>query len=201
MPTDEPPQSGPLDTPLLRRDLAAPARTLLDVFESVVEQYGDAAALDSGTEQLSYDDLADAVDAVADELNASGIGRGDRVGVRAKSGTTALYVAIIGILVAGAAYVPVDADDPDERARLVFGEADVAAVVGDDLAVVRRASARRGRPAPRTRPRRRRLGHLHLRLDRHAQGRRGHAPQRRGVRGRRGAAVPPGARRSGPATG
>ena len=36
---------------------------------------------------------------------------------------------------AGAAYVPVDADDPDERARLVFDEADVAAVIGQDLAI------------------------------------------------------------------
>ena len=138
MPTDEPPQSGPLDTPLLRRDLAAPARTLLDVFEAVVERYGEAAALDSGTEQLSYDDLADAVAAVAADLNASGIGPGDRVGVRAKSGTASLYVAILGVLAAGAAYVPVDADDPDDRARLVFGEADVAAIVGNDLAVVHR---------------------------------------------------------------
>ena len=29
--------------------------------------------------------------------------------------------------------MPVDADDPDERARTVFREADVAAVIGDDL--------------------------------------------------------------------
>ena len=56
--------------------------------------------------------------------------------MRVSCGTTDLYVAILGILLAGAAYVPVDADDPDERARLVFDEADVAAVVGNDLTVV-----------------------------------------------------------------
>ena len=50
-------------------------------------------------------------------------------------GTTDLYVAILGILVAGAAYVPVDHDDPDERARLVFDEAGVAAVVTADLVI------------------------------------------------------------------
>ena len=43
-------------------------------------------------------------------------------------------MAILGVLAAGAAYVPVDADDPDERAELVFGEADVCAVLGDGLA-------------------------------------------------------------------
>ena len=100
------------------------------------------------------------------------------------------------ILLAGAAYVPVDADDPDERARVVFDEAGAAAVVGNDLAVASRAYARprtagrrpRGHPPPDGR----RLGHLHLRLDRHPQGRRRHAPQRRGLRRRRVPVVPPG---------
>ena len=44
--------------------------------------------------------------------------------------------------------------------------------------------ARRGAAGPR-----RRLDHLHVRIDRHPEGRRGHAPQRRGVRRRRGADV------------
>ena len=35
----------------------------------------------------------------------------------------------------GCAYVPVDHDDPDERARVVFGEADVAAIITTDLVV------------------------------------------------------------------
>ena len=96
-------------------------------------------------------EFADAAEAVAGELNASGIGRGDRVGVRIKSGTTDLYVAIVGVLMSGAAYVPVDADDPDDRARLVFGEAEVAAVVGNDLAIALRRPASR-RPHRRADP-------------------------------------------------
>src|SRR5258708_4008703 len=66
---------------------------------------------------------------------AGGGGGGDRVGVRVPSGTVDLYVAILAVLAAGAAYVPVDADDPDERARLVFGEAGVRAVVGAGKAI------------------------------------------------------------------
>ena len=84
---------------------------------------------------LTYAELDEAADELAAELNALGVGPGDKVGVRPTSGTTDLYVAIIGVLVAGAAYVPVDADDPDERARLVFDEADVAAVVGNDRVI------------------------------------------------------------------
>nr|WP_307856739.1 Pls/PosA family non-ribosomal peptide synthetase [Catenulispora pinistramenti] len=56
--------------------------------------------------------------------------------MRVPSGTVDLYIAILGVLTAGAAYVPVDADDPDERARLVFGEAAVRAVIGESLRIV-----------------------------------------------------------------
>ncbi|SDD30794.1 Pls/PosA family non-ribosomal peptide synthetase [Nocardioides lianchengensis] len=127
---------------LLRGDQAPPARTLVEVFRATVDQAADEPAVDAGTGALTYAELAEAADELAAELNALGVGRGDKVGVRVGSGTTDLYVAILGVLLAGAAYVPVDADDPDERARLVFGEADVAAMVGNDLAVAVR------RPGP-----------------------------------------------------
>jgi non-ribosomal peptide synthetase-like protein len=78
---------------------------------------------------LSYRRLADEVDALRDELSARGIGPGDRVGVRIESGTAELYIAILATLAAGAAYVPVDADDPEERAELVLAEAGVCVVL------------------------------------------------------------------------
>src|SRR6478752_1582974 len=124
--------------PLLRSGLAPAPRTLIDIFRDTVEQAPDEPALDAGNGSMTYAELAEAAEGVAAELNLLGVGPGDKVGVRVSSGTTDLYVAIIGILAAGAAYVPVDADDPDERARLVFDEADVAAVVGADLAVAAR---------------------------------------------------------------
>lgn len=121
--------------PLRRGHLAPDPRTLVAVFRETVAQVGDEPAVDAGTGVLTYAELAEAADGLARELAALGVGPGDKVGVRVPSGTTDLYVAILGVLLAGAAYVPVDADDPDERARLVFGEADVAAVVGAELTV------------------------------------------------------------------
>ena len=50
------------------------------------------------------------------------------MGIRLPSGTRDLYIAILGALWLGAAYVPVDADDPQERADLVFGQAGVDVV-------------------------------------------------------------------------
>ncbi|MCX6395739.1 MAG: amino acid adenylation domain-containing protein [Propionibacteriales bacterium] len=129
---------------LLRGRFAPDERTLVEIFATVVDEYPSALALDSGVDVLTYAELAEAALDVAARLHGSGVRRGDRVGVRIRSGTTDLYVAILGILHAGASYVPVDSEDPDDRARLVFTEAAVAAVVGNDLAV----SVVRPGPAP-----------------------------------------------------
>ena len=156
--------------------LRAPApRTLVDIFEETVAAAPDEPALDNGADVLTYAEFAEAAEAVADALDASASARRPRRGPH-RSGTIDLYVAIMGILVAGAAYVPVDADDPDERARTVFAEADVAAVdrqrAGDHARSEHAQRTRRAEPEPE----RRRLGHLHLGVDRHAQGRRGDPP-------------------------
>ncbi|MFG1919037.1 Pls/PosA family non-ribosomal peptide synthetase [Micromonospora sp. NPDC048898] len=129
---------------------AAARRTLVEILDDSVRAHAEALALDNGVTALTYRDLADEVEAVRRSLAGHGIGVGDRVGVRISSGTTELYLAILGVLAAGAAYVPVDADDPEERVELVFAEAGVAAVLGDGLAVsVRRTPGGRiGRPGP-----------------------------------------------------
>ncbi len=126
-------------SPLLRGAAAAQPRTLVDILAETAHAHPDADAVDDGTEVLTYRELLAAIDASVTELRAAGIRRGDRVGVRIPSGTARLYVTILAVLRAGAAYVPVDADDPEERAELVFGEAAVAAVVtADGITAVRR---------------------------------------------------------------
>ncbi|MQA08177.1 MAG: amino acid adenylation domain-containing protein [Pseudonocardiaceae bacterium] len=130
--------------------LAASERTLVDIFRETARRYPGAAAIDDGTRVLSYRRLAEDVDALSRRLAVTGIGLGDRVGVRISSGTTDLYIAILAVLSVGAAYVPVDADDPDERAELVFAEAEVSAILEDAgaLTVLVAPSERHGRPAP-----------------------------------------------------
>ncbi|MFK4120775.1 Pls/PosA family non-ribosomal peptide synthetase [Streptomyces longwoodensis] len=114
---------------------AASPRTLVDVFDASVRAHPDEMALDDGTGRLTYRALAAEVERLRRRLAAAGVGRGDRVGVRVPSGTNALYVTILAVLAVGAAYVPVDAEDPDERAELVFGEAGVRAVVSGGATV------------------------------------------------------------------
>ncbi|MFE0578527.1 Pls/PosA family non-ribosomal peptide synthetase [Streptomyces sp. NPDC058874] len=148
------PHEEPGKSARFRAGPAAPPRTLIDVFEASVRAYPDEPALDDGVTRLSYRALAAEVDRGRRALADAGVGGGDRVGVRVPSGTNELYVAILAVLAAGAAYVPVDAEDPDERADLVFGEAGVRAVVGagrriDTLRAPRPgAGDRSARPGP-----------------------------------------------------
>ena len=112
-----------------RKGAAAPARTLIDILSDVASRHPEASAIDDGSGALSYRELLARVWRTAAALHGAGVRRGDRVGVRMPSGSKELYVSILAVMAAGAAYVPVDADDPDERARLVFGEAGVRGII------------------------------------------------------------------------
>ena len=128
----------------LRSGRAAPPRTLVDVLTATADAHGSEPALACGDVVLTYDQLLETAGALADELGALGVGRGARVGVRVSSGTTDLHVAILGVLLAGAAYVPIDVDDPPERAETVLAEAQADAVVTDGLEITRLRDEVRG---------------------------------------------------------
>ncbi|MCX4818598.1 amino acid adenylation domain-containing protein [Streptomyces sp. NBC_01142] len=139
------PESPALLEPLLDETLipalftaagAAPERTLLDILDETARRHPDAPAVHDGSGPLTYHALLAEIEMLRLELAAAGIGVGDRVGIRVPSGTADLYVSILAVLATGAAYVPVDAEDPDERADLVFTEAEVSAVIGAERTIV-----------------------------------------------------------------
>ena len=121
-------------------------RTLIEVLRATAADHPQDPAVDDGHVIHTYAELISAVGAVTQRLVAAGVVRGDRVGVRMPSGSADLYVAVLGVLAAGAAYVPVDADDPAERADLVFGAAGVAGVLGEDSELEMRELPRRHLP-------------------------------------------------------
>lgn len=123
----------PAKQPELLRAADAPSpRTLIDILRASAEAHPEASAIDDGSGALSYEELIAAVEEMAHELRRQGVKAGDRVGVRIDSGSKELYIAILGVMMARAAYVPVDADDTEERAALVFGEAQLAGVIGNN---------------------------------------------------------------------
>ncbi|RJQ73727.1 amino acid adenylation protein [Pseudonocardiaceae bacterium YIM PH 21723] len=138
----EPPTAVSPQHPAVFRAGATPARrTLLDILEDTARRHPGAPAIDDGTRVLTYRALLAEVGEMRRALHAQGIGLGDRVGIRVPSGTIDLYVSILGTLAAGAAYVPVDFEDPDERANTVFTEADVCAELGEDRKLTMRGVA------------------------------------------------------------
>ena len=118
-------------------------RTLVDILYDTADRFPDAPRSTTATFSSPTAELITDIEESVEWLAARGIGRGDRIGIRMPSGSYALYVAILATLATGAAYVPVDADDPEERAALVFGEADVVGVI-TDAGLVRGPGSSRG---------------------------------------------------------
>lgn len=85
----------------LARDLAPPPRTLVDLIVETAAVHPDSPAIDDGTTVLRYRELHATMRDRALTLAEAGVGRGDTVGVRVTSGTTALCTAILGILMVG----------------------------------------------------------------------------------------------------
>jgi non-ribosomal peptide synthetase-like protein len=113
-------------------------RSLLDVLGDTIERHGDRIAIDAADAVLTYAQLSDAADLLADRLREAGVGPGDRIGIKLASGRSSLYVAILGVLRAGGAYVPVDADDPAGRAEGIWESAEVCGVIEDELSFTAR---------------------------------------------------------------
>ena len=107
-----------------------PRRCLHDL---VAAQAAEAVAVvEPGGRRLTYAELDACATAVAGRLQARGIGLGDRVGVCLPRGAD-LVAALLGVLKAGAAYVPLDPDYPPERLDYMAGDAEVGLVVDREL--------------------------------------------------------------------
>jgi amino acid adenylation domain-containing protein len=109
--------------------MTAPA-TLVDLFAYTAHDHpGLVAVLDDDT-TLTYAELAHRSTSCAHLLRQHGIRPGDRVVVYLDRGVD-VFVAILGILEAGAAYVAVDTRYPDARRDLMIRHSDARLVVTD----------------------------------------------------------------------
>ncbi len=88
----------------------------------------DGHALGPTAGAWTYADLDGRANAVAQRLRQLGAGRGAVVAV-ALPRSPALVAALLGVLKAGAAYLPLDASDPPSRTRAKLDDAGAAAVV------------------------------------------------------------------------
>jgi amino acid adenylation domain-containing protein len=90
----------------------------------------DAIALEDPGQPISFRELDERANRLARTLTALGVGREAVVGViAARSCETA--IALLGVLKAGAAYLPIDAASPADRIARLLADARVAALVCD----------------------------------------------------------------------
>jgi nonribosomal peptide synthetase DhbF len=150
--------------------------TLPDLFEAQAARRPEAIAVSAEAATLNYGALNARANRLAHLLIARGIGPEDRVALCLPRSPD-LVVAILAVLKAGAAYVPLDPEYPPDRLAFLRSDAGAAAVLttaegatrlsGGAATIVLDAAATRldldGRPAtnPRDSDRRRTLHPLH----------------------------------------
>jgi amino acid adenylation domain-containing protein len=101
-----------------------------DAFFAQAERTPQRTAVTFEGTSCSYADLAARARAIADALKARGIAQGALVGLCLERGSD-MVAAVLGVLDAGAAYVPLDPAYPRERLSFMASDAGLALVVAD----------------------------------------------------------------------
>ncbi|RZU54020.1 non-ribosomal peptide synthase protein (TIGR01720 family)/amino acid adenylation domain-containing protein [Krasilnikovia cinnamomea] len=133
----------------IRPPVDCPELTWPAAFEAAAARRPGAVAVVCEDDALTYAELDAAANRLAHLLSERAVGVGDVVGIALPRGVD-LVAAILGVLKAGAAYLPVDLDQPADRVgyvladsatRLVVTTADTAGELPDGVAAVTLADA------------------------------------------------------------
>ena len=102
--------------------------SIVDRFDAIARRFPSRLAISDAADSLTYSQVSSLVERIAVAVDAMANGRPGPVAIFRPNDV--LYAAAtLGILAAGRGYVPMDADYPIERNRLITSQAGVAAVV------------------------------------------------------------------------
>jgi amino acid adenylation domain-containing protein len=113
---------------------AAAAASLPELFERQVRRAPGARAVSWQGDELTYGALNRRANQLAHRLRELGVGLEERVGLCVER-SLELVVGVLGILKAGAAYVPIDPGYPRERRSFIAADAGLRVVVGTAAAL------------------------------------------------------------------
>ncbi|MFF0673958.1 non-ribosomal peptide synthase/polyketide synthase [Streptomyces tendae] len=105
-----------------------PARTLPELFEEQAARTPQATAVESGDTGLTYRELNDRANRLAHHLIGLGVGPESLVALAAER-SEQWIVAMLAVLKAGAAYLPLDPSYPAERLHYMLADADPGLVL------------------------------------------------------------------------
>ncbi|HYY98003.1 MAG TPA: amino acid adenylation domain-containing protein, partial [Pyrinomonadaceae bacterium] len=97
-------------------------QTIQQLFEAQAERAPEAAAVVCGEEQLTYAELNARANRLAHHLREKGVGPETTVGILLER-SAEMVVALLGVLKAGGAYLPLDPAHPRERLSYVLRDA------------------------------------------------------------------------------
>ncbi|HVN34403.1 MAG TPA: amino acid adenylation domain-containing protein, partial [Casimicrobiaceae bacterium] len=117
------------------------------LFDAQVARAPDSVAVIDGTRSLTYGALARRAARLARRLGELGVAPGATVGVCIERSLEEI-IALLGVLYAGCAYVPLDATHPPERLSAMLKDASAAAVVTTREAASALATAMAGSKRP-----------------------------------------------------
>jgi len=116
---------------LVDKQISSPS-TLPQLFENTVRTFGHKAALQCRGEQISYKEFNGQANSLARLLQSRGVKKGSFVAILLPRSEN-VFIAIMGVLKAGAAYVPIDPRSPADRISYILQDADVKTVITDSM--------------------------------------------------------------------
>ncbi|RYE38455.1 MAG: hypothetical protein EOP48_27070, partial [Sphingobacteriales bacterium] len=99
-------------------------------FKTIAETYSEKIAVASLSENITYKGLDDKSEWLANALNIAAVQKGDIVAIHMNRGIN-FAIAMIGILKAGAVFVPIDTSYPSERIRNMILDSGAKVIVTD----------------------------------------------------------------------
>ncbi|MGG3311069.1 amino acid adenylation domain-containing protein [Paenibacillus lautus] len=107
-----------------------PPRCLHDFFKEQALAVPELPAVACGGESMTYRELDRRTDALARTLRAKGVGRSSVIGIMAER-SIPMLTAMLAVMKAGGAYLPVDPHHPEERIRYMLEDSGAELVFAD----------------------------------------------------------------------
>lgn len=111
-----------------------PSSNFCELFEEQVKNTPTRSAIESEVENLTYHELNAKSNQLAHYLKKLGLSTEDRVGLFMERSTSAI-IAILGIMKAGGAYLPIDTSNPTRYVDDIFRDAQVKIILTDKIHV------------------------------------------------------------------
>jgi amino acid adenylation domain-containing protein len=105
--------------------------SFIDIFEQQVRSYPNAVAIQTKTDNISYQHLNQRINRLARFLSAAGVGQGDTVAICLPR-SDLLIISMFAVAKLGAAYVPIEATTPENRIAHILEDAAVHLTIASE---------------------------------------------------------------------